>query len=156
MTASKQKEFTGRHMLLVTVSFFAVVVGVNVFMAYLASRTWTGLVVDNSYVASQEFQKKADAARQQDAAGWSMSVAYADGSLVVRLLALGEPMALTGVSAFVRRPVGGHDDVTVLLQPHAGGYEGSVSLDTGVWDVTVTTGPTSLGPIVRETRIAVQ
>ena len=32
----KQREFTGRHMLIVIVSFFAVVIGVNVTMATLA------------------------------------------------------------------------------------------------------------------------
>ena len=42
-------------------AFFGVIIAVNVVMATLASTSWTGLVVENSYVASQEFNRKADA-----------------------------------------------------------------------------------------------
>ena len=149
-------EFTGRHMLLVTGAFFGVVIGVNALMAVSASRTWTGLVVDNSYVASQEFQVKADAAHRQDAAGWTMDIAYRDGRLIVRIAEHGEALDLQEVQAFVRRPVGGHDDVTVPLSPGPSGYEGAVTLAPGVWDITVTTAPTALGAIERETRITVR
>lgn len=153
MTAAKQKEFTGRHMLLITVAFFGVIVGVNVLMAVSASRTWTGLVVENSYVASQEFQVKSDAAHRQDAAGWTMDMAYLDGELIVRIAAGGRDVQ--DVTAFVRRPVGGHDDAVVALSPSPTGYRGAIALAPGVWDVTVTTAPTELGVIERETRISV-
>ena len=36
----------GRHMLLIILGFFGVVIGVNVTMATLASKSWTGLVVE--------------------------------------------------------------------------------------------------------------
>ena len=155
MSATRRQEFTGRHMLLVITAFFAVIIGVNFFMAYLASRTWTGLVVENSYVASQEFQAKADAAQAQNAAGWTMNVAYHGSTLEVQLLAAGKPLDVTGVSAFLRRPVGGHDDVMVPLTAGPLGYEAIVELAPGVWDVTVTTDETPLGAIERETRISV-
>ncbi len=54
--SAASKEFTGRHMWLLAVSFFGVIISVNIVMAVSAARTWTGLVVENSYVASQEFQ----------------------------------------------------------------------------------------------------
>jgi nitrogen fixation protein FixH len=155
MSMASQKEFTGRHMLLITVAFFGVVVGVNVLMAVSASRTWTGLVVTNSYVASQEFQEKADAAHRQDQAGWTMDVAYEDGRLIVEIAAGGRERLLREVEAFVRRPVGGHDDATVPLLLGSKAYEGAIDLAPGVWDITVTTAPTDLGAIERETRISV-
>ena len=156
MTTARQKEFTGRHMLLITVAFFGVVIGVNVVMAISASRTWTGLVVANSYVASQEFQVKSDAARRQNEAGWTMDVAYEAGRLIVQLAGNDGELKLQAVEAFVRRPVGGHDDVLVPLSLGPKGYEGVIDLAPGVWDVTVTTAPTELGAIERETRISVQ
>lgn len=156
MTAAKQKEFTGKHMAMVAVGFFGVIIGVNAFMAVSASRTWTGLVVANSYVASQEFQVKADAAHAQNAAGWTMDVDHQGDMLVVQLLAHGKPLKVSDVSAFVRRPVGGHDDATVPLTAGDNGFTGQIVLAPGVWDITVTTGPTELGPIERETRITVQ
>jgi nitrogen fixation protein FixH len=156
MTTARQKEFTGRHMLLITMTFFGVVIGVNVLMAISASRTWTGLVVANSYVASQEFQVKSDAAHRQNEAGWTMDVAYKDGRLVVQLAGNDGELKLQGVEAFVRRPVGGHDDAVVPLSFGPEGYEGVIDLAPGVWDITVTTAPTELGAIERETRISVQ
>lgn len=156
MKTAKQSEFTGRHMLIVIVSFFSVVIGVNLAMAISASRTWTGLVVDNSYVASQEFQVKADAAHAQNAAGWTMDIAYDAGTLRARITENGKGLAVTGVTAFVHRPVGGHDDVTVPLAAAADGYTGAIALAPGVWDVTVSTAPTDLGVIERETRIVVR
>ncbi|TJV88129.1 MAG: cytochrome oxidase, partial [Mesorhizobium sp.] len=67
----KNREFTGRHMLLIILSFFGVIVGVNLTMATLASTSWTGLVVENSYVASQQFNRKAEEGRAQAALGWT-------------------------------------------------------------------------------------
>lgn len=156
MSATRQKQFTGRHMLMITIAFFGVIIGVNAFMAVSASRTWTGLVVANSYVASQEFQVKADAAQAQNAAGWTMDVEHDAGMLVVRLLDDGRPIEVSDVSAFVRRPVGGHDDATVPLAAAGNGFVGPIALAPGVWDITVTTGTTELGPIERETRITVE
>lgn len=155
MNPTNKQEFTGWHMLVITMAFFGVIIGVNAFMAFSSARTWTGLVVTNSYVASQEFQVKADAAAAQNAAGWTMDIGYENGQLVVWLLAGEEPLLLDNVSAFVRRPVGGHDDATVPLSDSGDGYRGPIELASGVWDITVTTGDTELGPIERETRILV-
>ena len=154
MATSTPKPFTGRHMLLVTVSFFAVVVAANLTMAISSARTWTGLVVDNSYVASQEFQSVQDTIARQKAAGWTLKTSYDNG--VVRFEALdsaGAPIALTGVSAFIRRPVGGHDDTSIGLSLKDGAYEASITLPPGVWDITVTTDPTDLGAIAYEHRV---
>lgn len=66
------RRFTGFHMLGLTVAFFAVVVGVNMVMATLATRTFGGTVVDNSYVASQKFNRWLDEADAQAALGWQV------------------------------------------------------------------------------------
>ena len=113
-----------------------------------------GLAAD-SYVASQEYQVKADAAHAQNAAGWTTDMRYEDGDLVVWLRDGQKTLDLTDVSAFIRRPVGGHDDVTVPLTRSGDAWRGPVALTSGVWDITVTTGDTALGPIERETRIDV-
>ncbi len=48
--------FTGHHMLIVMLAFFgAVMIAANLTMASFASRSWSGLEVPNSYVASQEY-----------------------------------------------------------------------------------------------------
>ena len=62
-------EFTGRHMLAAMLAFFGVIIAVNITMAVFAQTSWTGFVVRNSYVASQEFNGKVAAARAQAALG---------------------------------------------------------------------------------------
>ena len=57
-------EFTGRHMLGIMLAFFATVIAVNVTMAMFASKSWTGFVVRNSYVASQEFNERSEERRR--------------------------------------------------------------------------------------------
>ncbi|MGE0776676.1 MAG: FixH family protein, partial [Sphingomonadaceae bacterium] len=49
------RSFTGRHMAIILIAFFGVVIAVNFYMARMAIGTFGGTVVDNSYVASQRF-----------------------------------------------------------------------------------------------------
>ena len=69
-----KREFTGRHFTAILLGWFGVVVTVNLFMASLATQGFGGVVVKNSYVASQKFNGWLDAAREQEALGWSAAV----------------------------------------------------------------------------------
>jgi nitrogen fixation protein FixH len=149
--------FTGWHMLAAVVGFFGVVVAVNIGMAIVASRSWTGLVVANSYVASQEFEEKRVAHEAQKDAGWISSLTYGDGS--VRLVvtdASGARVELGGVSVLLNRPVGGHDDQTLdLLKTPDGTYEAPASLGKGIWEANVDAPSTPLGPFELHTRFRI-
>lgn len=133
------RPFTGRHMLVLMISFFAVIIGVNVFMAVSSSRTWTGLVVENSYVASQEFQAKLDLQREQAALGWTPEFSYAPGSLIFVLRdGNGAPLALEGVSIALTRPVGAAEDQVVVPTLQADGrYLAPLTLNAGLWDAQI-------------------
>ena len=50
-----RREFTGRDMAKILVAGFGLVVAVNFGMATIAARSFSGTVVDNSYIASQKF-----------------------------------------------------------------------------------------------------
>ena len=52
--------FTGWHMLGVIGLFFGTIISVNFYMAYQAVHSWSGLVVENTYVASQQFNAKVE------------------------------------------------------------------------------------------------
>ncbi|MBU1306263.1 MAG: FixH family protein, partial [Alphaproteobacteria bacterium] len=78
MASAAPKPFTGRHMLLISIAFFAVVLAANLTMAISSARTWTGLVVANSYVASQQFQTVHNDIARQVAAGWALNLSYDD------------------------------------------------------------------------------
>lgn len=132
-------EFTGRHMLLIMLAFFGVIITVNLTMATLANTTWSGLIVKNSYVASQQFNSQAQAAREQAALGWTSTMVY-DGADFRYTLAEagGEPVALDTSAVFFRRPVNDREDQTVLLSPEGRGkLVGPVELRDGLWIVEV-------------------
>ena len=77
------REITGKHVLFFTVSAFAVIIAVNLTMAYKAVSTFPGLEVDNSYVASQGFNARKAA---QEAVGWSMTPGYEKGRMTLAFL----------------------------------------------------------------------
>ena len=49
---------TGPKFFAIFASFFVVIIAVNLVMAFSAIRTFPGLEVKNSYVASQEFDRE--------------------------------------------------------------------------------------------------
>ncbi|MEC7952654.1 MAG: FixH family protein, partial [Pseudomonadota bacterium] len=65
-----KREFTGKHAAAIIVTGFAIIIAVNLFMATLAVRGFGGVIVENSYVAGQEFNDWLDAAEEQEALGW--------------------------------------------------------------------------------------
>ena len=132
-------EFTGRHMLLVMLAFFGVIITVNLTMATLANTSWSGLIVKNSYVASQQFNGKAEAARAQAALGWTGTMSYEAGSFRYVLAdAGGLPVALAPSEVYFRRPVDDRHDQTIALSPHGNRVlVGAVDLKDGLWIVEV-------------------
>jgi nitrogen fixation protein FixH len=156
--ATHGKEFTGRHMWLVIGTFFGVVIAVNIGMAVVSSTSWTGLVVQNSYVASQEFEDKRIAHQAQQAAGWDATFTYAPGRAELAIVdGAGKPVDLGTVTLKVNRPVGGHDDQALTLERTASGkYEVALDLSAGVWDALVEAEQTAEGRFELHERFTVR
>lgn len=134
-----KRQFTGRHMLIVVCAFFAVVIAANATMAYFASRSWTGLVVPNSYVASQHYNEKLAAAQAQTARGWTSDLHYTEGELRLRIRSSdGTPVAGLQVAGQLERPIGVSEDRDVVLTETTPGiYTAATTLAAGAWNVTV-------------------
>src|SRR5690606_36597420 len=130
---------TGRHMLLVMVAFFGVIITVNVTMAVLATRSWTGLVVGNTYVASQEFNERTERGRAQMALGWQAALSVEPGRLGYRITDQnGSVILLEHVTMLLHRPVSAANDTEIVLERSAdGGYAADITLDDGSWIVEV-------------------
>lgn len=144
--------FTGRHMLLIMVAFFTVIIAVNVTMATLADTSWTGFVVRNSYIASQEFNGKVEAARQQIALGWQADLVIASGDATLTLKdAAGDPIALTTAALVFRSPADEARDRIVELSPSDGAMAATARLADGLWVVEIDI-LTAAGRQWRETR----
>ncbi|MEC9342786.1 MAG: FixH family protein, partial [Pseudomonadota bacterium] len=133
-------EFTGWHMLAVMVLFFGTIISVNLTLAWFAAHSWTGLVVKNSYVASQEFNEKARMARAQSALGHVGRLESRDGEIAFSFLdAAGRPVTTQRVEVKVGRPTHQRDD-RVLVLDHAGAGEHTAAavLAPGIWQADVT------------------
>ena len=141
----KPREFTGKHMLISILAFFAVVIGVNVTMATLAQTSWTGLVVENTYVASQQFNEEARKGRAQAALGWTGKLTVASGEVRSSLVdSLGKPVPLHGVKVLFRHPAYEAEDETLTLAAAPGGIAGNTGAfavrhtpKDGVWIVEI-------------------
>ncbi|CAN7721228.1 FixH family protein [Mesorhizobium amorphae] len=135
----KTREFTGRHMLLTILGFFGVIIAVNLTMATLARTSWTGLVVENTYVASQQFNRKAEEGRAQAALGWTGKLTIARGEVRYSLSdSTGKPVPLHGVKILFRHPAyeAGDKAVTLALVSDQEFAARDVPRD-GVWIVEV-------------------
>ncbi len=83
-------EIKGWHVLSWFVIGFGIIIAVNLTLAVNAVRTFPGLEVKNSYVASQAFE--ADRAAQT-ALGWEVSATVERGVLTLQILEQGQPIA---------------------------------------------------------------
>ena len=90
------RPFTGRHAFLVIAGGFSIIFAVNGAMAWFAATNRPGMVVENSYVAGQQFNEGLAAGRAQQQLGWTFDLSTADGRLLLEARdALGGP--LTGL-----------------------------------------------------------
>ena len=132
MKTNPAAAFTGRTFLATIVGFFGVVIAVNTTMARLASSTFGGTVVDNSYVASQAFNGWLAKARAQERLGWSTPVTL-DAARRVVVSVPGVSFAATGTA---HHPLGRAADVPLaFIADGAGKLVSTTPLPAGRWQV---------------------
>ncbi|MCA1408244.1 FixH family protein [Ensifer sp. IC3342] len=136
---SEPRRFTGWHMVAVMALFFGTIISVNCVMAWNASRSWSGLVVENAYVASQQFNGKLAETRALAARGIKGELTAENGLRYV-LTRKGEPeRAVDRVVAVLKRPVEAHEDVRVeLVRDGEGVFVSTQALKPGQWIADVT------------------
>ena len=133
------KPFTGRKMLMVMLAFFAVVIGVNLTMAYFALRDFRGVVVDSGYVASQDFNADRTLLEAQAARGWQIETSEAAGApLLAFRRADGSPIAGLRLSGQALRTGDGRADMALtLIETAPGLYAANEQLAPGNWRLSV-------------------
>ena len=86
----KERKLTGGHVALIFCSGFSIIIAVNLTLAFSAVRTFPGLEVKNSYVASQFFDANREA---QEALGWDVHADVEEGQLPLRIDGAEGPVA---------------------------------------------------------------
>ena len=132
MTTTADKPLTGRTVLIITCSAFAVIIGVNLTLAYQAVATFPGLETRNSYVSSQTFD--ADR-RAQLALGWQTEAVMTGDTLRLSLRKDGVPVQATIQSAVLGRATQVADDQTLDLVFDGQDYAATVKPASGNWNL---------------------
>ncbi|MEO0496009.1 MAG: FixH family protein [Pseudomonadota bacterium] len=130
-------EFTGWHMLGVICLFFGTIITVNLTLAFNAATTWTGLMVPNTYVESQNFNDRLAEADARSKLGWSAELLTSDTGLSVRLNdAAGAEVSNATLTGRLGRPVQEGEDQTIAF---ARGEDGARlwrgKLAPGLWRI---------------------
>lgn len=128
-----ERQITGKHVLIGFVSAFAIIIGVNLLLAYSAVSTFPGLEVKNSYVASQEFNDRKAA---QEGLGWTIAADHAEGMLTLGITdEAGAPVEVARLEATVGRATHVQDDQTPEFRFDGSAYVAPVALGDGNWNI---------------------
>lgn len=150
------KQFTGWHMLGIMVLFFGTIISVNFYMASSALNSRTGLVVKNSYVASQQFNEKLLASRAQAALNWTVDLHYADGHLNFSLTDQdGNYIHPEQVKVALTRPVGVDEDRELELVRDNDIYRVDNDVPSGVWNALISATIADAAPFEYRARLLV-
>lgn len=126
-------EITGRKVLIFMLCAFGVVIAVNLTLAFQAVKTFPGVEVGNSYVASQTFDDRRAA---QEALGWTVGATYDAGDLIVTVeRADGAAAAVADLQALVGRTTTTSQDVRPEFRQAGGTFTAPVELAPGNWRV---------------------
>lgn len=144
-------------MLFAMLAFFGVIIIVNLTMATFATRSWTGLVVKNSYVASQDFNRELEQAKLQAARGWTGDITYHNRAVVLSLMdKAGQPVVLDTSIVQIGRPAFEQEDHRVVMVHQGNGiYHAEGKLLPGIWQVSVR-GASSQGDYRLDSRLIIK
>ena len=131
-----EKQLTGFHVFWGFFAAFAVIIGVNLVLAYSAVKTFPGLEVKNSYTASQQFDERRDA---QEALGWIVRASHADGLLTLAITdADGAPVKAQSLSATLGRATHVNEDRAPEFRFDGQTYFAPAMLGEGNWNIRMT------------------
>lgn len=133
MTQVFSGPITGRKFFVIFALFFIVIISVNVVLAVSAVRTFPGLEVKNSYVASQRFD--ADRAAQE-ALNWNIDARVQKGTLHLTITdTYGVPVEVTSLNGIFGRATSVQDDQIPAFEFDGQSYVAPVTTAPGNWNL---------------------
>ena len=125
-------EIKGWHVFGIFALAFGVIISVNLTLAFNAVKTFPGLEVKNSYVASQSFD--ADRAAQL-ALGWDVSAQLDGTDLILAIMQDGQPVVATIEDAIFGHATRVKADQTPEFVFDGVHYRATVSAAAGNWNL---------------------
>jgi nitrogen fixation protein FixH len=136
-------QLTGRHVLAWLGGFFLVMFAANGALIYFALHTLHGEALENSYDASQAFNRRIAEARAQDERGWKADVlTRAEGAGERVMVEIhdrdGAPISDLTVTARFEHPFDAGQDRSAALVSDGANYEGVASpVGRGRWTLVI-------------------
>lgn len=127
-----ERRITGTHVLIGFVSAFGIIISVNLYLAFSAVKTFPGLEVRNSYVASHDFNVRKAA---QEALGWEISADHKDGVLSLSITDANGPVQVQSLTATLGRATTVADDLSPDFTFNGSAYVAPVDLVDGNWNI---------------------
>ena len=129
-----ERQITGRHVLLLFVSAFSLIIAVNLTLAWNAVATFPGVEVKNSYVASQKFDAEKNL---QLALGWDVGAEVEGESLILSIKGPdGRPVRGVDITATFGRATHVHEDMSPAFVFDGAAYVADVgALNPGNWNL---------------------
>lgn len=150
---------TGRHVLVMLLLFFGVIIAVNGVFIYYAETTWRGLESDRAYEDGIAYNRTLEEAASQKALGWQVALDLTAEDITLRLRDRnGAPLAGLAPTATLARPADVAYDRRVTLTERGNGLYGArIALPfRGQWLVTVEMATPSGSPYRVEERFVVE
>lgn len=123
---------TGRKVAMMFCGAFAVIISVNLTLAYQAVATFPGLEVKNSYVASQHFDANRKA---QEALGWDVGATLVARTLTLSITSGGAPVEAKLISATLGRATNVAHDETPAFKFDGHAFVAPVNATHGYWNL---------------------
>ena len=144
-----ERKLTGWHAFAIFGSCFAVIISVNLVLAYSAVKTFPGLEVNNSYVASQNFDVRRE---EQQSLGWDVYAEAKGGLLILSITdPKGRPVQAGKLDAVLGRATHVQDDRTPDFAFDGRAYVARETLAPGNWNIRMKA--TSLDGVAFEQRV---
>jgi nitrogen fixation protein FixH len=140
----ERPQITGWMVLGFMLAFFAIIIGVNLFMAHAAISTFGGVETASSYHAGKMFEHDVAMAKAQDAQHWQVDAKVSrtgDGAMLLDIIArdeTGAPLSGLAAVAQLERPTDRRLDRTITVAASGPGhFVGSADLAAGQWDLVI-------------------
>lgn len=128
------RRFTGYHITAILVGFFAIVIAVNFYMARMATSTFGGVLAENGYVASQDYNKWIAESAAQDRLGWSIAARVEQGHLLIDTKGVDGAV----LEVIAEHPLGQIDDQPIAMTAlGATQYRSLQPMPAGRWKLRV-------------------
>ena len=127
-----KNEIKGWHVFMGFAGAFGIIIAVNLTLAFQAVKTFPGLEVKNSYVASQHFDADRDA---QLALGWDVSATLDNHTLSLMIAQDGTPIAPVIESATFGRATNVQFDETPKFTFNGQALVAQVEAGEGNWNL---------------------